>query len=233
MIDVRPFAQLGHANHGWLDANYHFSFSRYYDPNRMNWGALRVWNDDIIAPGTGFGTHPHDNMEIITYVRQGAIAHEDSLGNKGRTLAGDVQVMSAGTGIRHSEHNLEDVPTHVFQIWIIPNKAGHVPSWGTRSFPKDGRAGRFVTLASGYPNESEALPIHADARVLGATLSKGESLEYLLGTQRLAYLVLAKGAIEINGKTVNERDGVAISETEELKIHALEESEIVMVDTAP
>ncbi|MBO1328155.1 pirin family protein [Acetobacter suratthaniensis] len=233
MIEVRPFDKLGHANHGWLDARHHFSFASYYDPARMHWGALRVWNDDAIAPGTGFGTHPHDNMEIITYVREGAITHEDSLGNRGRTGAGDVQVMSAGTGIRHSEYNLEDETTRLFQIWILPDRAGHAPSWGTRAFPRGERAGQFVVLASGQPDADDALPINTDARVLGATLKKGETAEYRLGTDRLGYLVVAKGSVEIEGTTLNERDGAAISKTDVLSVLALEDTEVVLVDTVP
>lgn len=233
MIEVRPFDKLGHANHGWLDARHHFSFASYYDPARMHWGALRVWNDDAIAPGTGFGTHPHDNMEIITYVREGAITHEDSLGNRGRTGAGDVQVMSAGTGIRHSEYNLEEETTRLFQIWILPDRAGHAPSWGTRAFPRGERAGQFVVLASGQPDTDDALPINTDARVLGATLKKGETAEYSLGTDRLGYLVVAKGSVEIEGTTLNERDGAAISKTDVLSVLALEDTEVVLVDTVP
>ena len=150
MIDVRPFEQLGGAHHGWLNARHHFSFAEYYDAERMNWGRLRVWNDDEIAPHSGFPPHPHRDMEIITYVREGAISHQDNLGNKGRTEAGDVQVMSAGTGIAHSEYNLEDETTKIFQIWIQPNQAGLPPSWGAKPFPKGDRSGAFVTLASGY-----------------------------------------------------------------------------------
>ncbi|CAE6926912.1 Pirin domain-containing protein [Pseudomonas marincola] len=136
MIEVRPFEQLGGANHGWLAARHHFSFAEYYDPKRMAWGQLRVWNDDEIAPQTGFPPHPHRDMEIITYVRKGAITHQDNLGNKGRTEAGDVQVMSAGTGITHSEYNLEDETTQIFQIWIMPNQFNSAPSWGAKPFPK-------------------------------------------------------------------------------------------------
>jgi quercetin 2,3-dioxygenase len=136
MIELRPFGKLGGENHGWLDAKHHFSFAGYYDPDRMGWGRLRVWNDDTIAPKSGFPPHPHAEMEIITYVRDGAITHEDSLGNKGRTTAGDVQVMSAGTGIQHAEYNLEPVTTRIFQIWILPDRRGGAPSWGTRPFPK-------------------------------------------------------------------------------------------------
>ncbi len=124
MLELRPFNTLGGAHHGWLDAHHHFSFAEYYDPQRMNWGDLRVWNDDVIAAGTGFPLHPHRDMEIITYVREGAITHQDNLGNKGRTEAGDVQVMSAGTGIAHSEYNLEDKETRIFQIWILPTETG-------------------------------------------------------------------------------------------------------------
>ncbi len=149
MIELRPFATLGAANHGWLDAHHHFSFASYYEPERTQWGALQVWNDDAIAPKTGFPPHPHQDMEIVTYVRAGAITHKDSLGNMGRTGAGDVQVMSAGTGIQHAEYNLEDEETRLFQIWILPDERGHAPSWGARPFPRDDRSGKFVVLASG------------------------------------------------------------------------------------
>src|SRR5436853_7840005 len=159
MIERRPFGELGQEHLGWLDIRYHFSFAQYRDPARMGWGALRVWNDDEIAPGTGFPPHPHADMEIITYVRQGAITHQDSLGNKGRTEAGDVQVMSAGTGIRHSEHNSEPETTTLFQIWIQPSSRGEMPRWGAQPFPKDDRSGRFITLASGMAADGDALPI--------------------------------------------------------------------------
>src|SRR5215218_5654915 len=149
MIERRPFESLGGANHGWLKAKHHFSFAEYYDPKRMGWGALRVWNDDEIAANSGFPAHPHANMEIITYVREGAITHKDSMGNEGRTEAGDVQVMSAGTGVRHAEYNLESVPTKIFQIWILPSDTGGKPSWGTKPFPRADRSGQFVALASG------------------------------------------------------------------------------------
>ncbi|QZP08450.1 pirin family protein [Caenibius sp. WL] len=230
MIELRPFASLGAANHGWLDAHHHFSFAGYHDPDRIHWGNLRVWNDDAIAPQTGFPPHPHRDMEIITYVREGAITHQDSLGNKGRTEAGDVQVMSAGTGIRHSEYNLEDVTTKIFQIWIIPTRDGEAPSWGAKPFPKGDRSGQFVTLASGYGNDGDALPIRTDARVVGATLKAGETAEYPLGKDRKGYLVPATGAVEIEGVRVNARDGAAISDLDVLRVTATEDSEIVLVD---
>lgn len=232
MIELRPFDSLGGANHGWLDAKHHFSFAEYQDPARVNWGNLRVWNDDTIAPKTGFPPHPHRDMEIITYVREGAITHEDSLGNKGRTEAGDVQVMSAGTGVRHSEYNLEDVTTRIFQIWLIPTHSGDAPAWGAKPFPKGDRSGKFVTLASGYENDNEALPIRTDARVVAATLKAGETAEYRIGKDRKGYLVPATGAVTIDDVRVNARDGAAISDLDVLRVTAIEDSEIVLVDAA-
>jgi redox-sensitive bicupin YhaK (pirin superfamily) len=232
MIERRPFAELGGDDHGWLKTKHHFSFAGYHDPKRMSWGALRVWNDDEIAPDTGFPPHPHANMEIITYVRQGAITHQDNLGNTGRTEAGDVQVMSAGTGIRHSEYNREPETTRIFQIWIEPNRSGAAPSWGARPFPKGDRSGRFVTLASGLAGDDDALPIRADARVLGATLKAGETVEYRLGAARNAYLVPAVGSVEVNGVRLGTRDGAAIRDEATLAITAVEDAELVLVDAA-
>ncbi|GIX18574.1 MAG: hypothetical protein KatS3mg120_0250 [Erythrobacter sp.] len=233
MIELRPFNSLGAANHGWLDAHHHFSFGHYHDPARVHWGALRVWNDDTIAPGTGFPTHPHSDMEIITYVREGAITHRDSLGNVGRTEAGDVQVMSAGVGVAHSEYNLEDIPTTLFQIWIIPDARGGQPSWGSRQFPKDDRAGAFAVLASGMAGDADALPIRADARVLGATILAGESVTYTpRSADRHLYLVPATGSIRIDDVEANARDGVAITQMAEVTITALEDTEVVLVDAA-
>ena len=232
MIELRPFDSLGAANHGWLDAKHHFSFGGYHDPKRTSWGNLRVWNDDTIAPQTGFPPHPHRDMEIITYVREGAITHQDDLGNKGRTEAGDVQVMSAGTGIRHSEYNLENVTTKIFQIWIVPTRDGEAPHWGAKPFPKGERSGKFVILASGYDNDNDALPIRTDARVVGATLRADETAEYPLGKDRRAYLVPATGAIRIDDVRVNVRDGAAISDLDVIRITAIEDSEIVIVDAA-
>src|SRR5215218_9109364 len=210
MIELRPFAKLGSADHGWLKAKHHFSFGSHYDPANMGHGSLRVWNDDEIAPNSGFPAHPHANMEIITYVRQGAISHQDSLGNKGRTEAGDVQVMSAGSGIRHAEYNRENDTTQIFQIWINPDRRGGVPSWGTRPFPKQERSGNLVALASGAAGDGDALPIRADARVLGARLEPGQQIEYRLRPGRHAYLVPASGAVSVNGVRIGERDGAAI-----------------------
>ena len=202
MIERRPFADLGGADHGWLKAHHHFSFAEYHDPDRMGWGTLRVWNDDEITPGRGFPPHPHSDMEIITYVREGAITHQDSLGNSGRTEAGDVQVMSAGSGIRHSEYNLEPVTTRLFQIWIRPTERGGSQSWGIR----------------------------APARVLGAKLMEGQSITLDLDPTRFAYLVPATGTIEVNGVRIQHRDGVAITDETSVKIVAKEDTELVLVD---
>lgn len=229
-IDVRPFATLGAADHGWLDARHHFSFANYYDPARMGWGSIRVWNDDTIAPGSGFPPHPHRDMEIITYVRTGAITHKDSMGNVGRTGAGDVQVMSAGTGVTHSEWNAESEATTLFQIWILPREAGGEPGWGMKPFPKHDRAGALQLLASGF-GESDALPIRTDARIFGATLKAGESVSHEVGAGRLAYLVPAIGTLDVSGTPVNHRDGAALTEGR-YTITAREDAEIVLVDAA-
>ena len=230
MIEVRPLATLGAADHGWLDAHHHFSFADHYDPDRMGWGRLRVWNDDRIAPGAGFPPHGHRDMEIITYVRSGAISHRDNLGNEGRTEAGDVQVMSAGTGIMHAEYNAEDIDTTIFQIWIETDRPGAPPSWGARPFPRDDRAGRWETLASGVAGD-DALPINADARVVGATVKAGDSIDYPLAPGRRAYLVAATGAIDVNGQRAVARDGVAIRDVDAIHLTAIEDSEVVLVET--
>ncbi len=238
MIEKRSFDSLGHADHGWLNARHHFSFANYYDPDRMGWGAIRVWNDDEIAPNSGFPPHPHKDMEIITYVRTGAITHQDSMGNTGKTGAGDVQVMSAGTGVRHAEYNLEPETTTLFQIWIMPRANGGAPSWGAKPFPKGERSGKFVTLASGFAEDADALPIRADARVLGATIKAGESLTHTVGEGRYAYLVPALGKVEIDsgseagagGLTLDARDGAALTGGQTVTIRAIEDAEIVLVD---
>ena len=232
MIERRPFSSLGHERLDWLDTRHHFSFAHYHDPARMGWGALRVWNDDEIAPGTGFAPHPHADMEIVTYVREGVISHEDDLGNQGRTEAGDVQVMSAGTGIRHAEYNREAGPTRIFQIWIVPTTTGGPPAWGTRPFPRAGQAGRLIVLASGDEADREALTIRADARVLGGRLGAGETVEYALAPGRHAYLVPVRGTLMVNDVRIEQRDGAAIRDEPLLRLAALRETELVLVDSA-
>lgn len=233
MIEKRDFSSLGHANHGWLNARHHFSFGGYHDPARMGWGALRVWNDDEIAPKSGFPTHPHRDMEIITYVRSGAITHRDSLGNEGRTEAGDVQVMSAGTGVQHSEFNLEAEETRLFQIWIIPNEAGGAPRWDARQFPKGERAGRLEVLASGFDEDiaGGALMIRADARLFGATLGKGETITHCIADGMAAYLVVSAGRVSVDGVAIGERDAAAITGQSEIIITASDDAEFLIAET--
>lgn len=230
MIDIRPFAGLAHRDHGWLDTRYHFSFSDYMDRERMGWGRIRVWNDDRIAPRSGFPPHSHADMEIVTFVRTGAVSHKDSMGNEGRTPAGDVQVMSAGTGVAHAEYNLEEEDTTLFQIWIMPDSAGGEPGWGMREFPRGERAGRWEILASGDPEGDDALPIRADARVLAATVPAGETVAYEAAPWRHQYLVATGGRIRVNGEEANPRDGVAITGEEAIAVEALEDCELVLVD---
>jgi quercetin 2,3-dioxygenase len=229
VIECRPFQSLSGRRCDWLQAKYHFSPMQ----PRSGWGALRIWNDDEIAPDSGFPPHSHSNMEIITYVRDGAVSHRDSLGNAGRIVAGDVQVMSAGTGIEHTEFNLEPQTTRLFQIWIKPKADGGAPAWGTKPFPKKDRAGRFVTLASGFESDREALPIRAQARVLGATLNRDQVLTYDIEGDRFVYLVPAAGSVNVNGVQVDARDGAAIKHLRRLTITALRDSEFVLVDAPP
>jgi len=229
MIDVMPFERLGRFRNDWLNARYHFSFADYYDPRRMGFGPLRVWNDDEIRAGTGFDPHPHRDMEIITYVRQGAISHRDNLGNEGRTEAGDVQVMSAGTGIVHAEYNLEDVETRLFQIWVMPNRTGLPPRWAAARFPKADRAGQLVPLASGEDG-IEALPIHQDATLYGATLLPGQSLTHPLRPGRIVYLVLAEGQLVANGEELKDRDGALLADEAEVRLEAAAASELLLFD---
>ena len=228
MIDIRKFDSLGHADHGWLDARHHFSFASYHDSNRMGWGRIRVWNDDKIAGKSGFPPHPHRDMEIITYVRTGAITHQDSMGNKGRTAAGDVQVMSAGTGVTHAEYNLENEDTTLFQIWIETDKPNAQPSWGAMPFPKESREGAFQLLASGNGDDG-VLHINSDARILGATLKAGETLEYSADPARHLYLV-PSAKVEVNGTAAEKRDGVAITGESTVTVKAEEDAELVLVD---
>lgn len=228
MLELRPFDRLGTFENEWLNAHYHFSFADYHDPARMNLGALRVWNDDTILPGAGFPMHGHRDMEIVTYIREGAITHEDSLGNKGRTEAGQIQVMSAGAGILHSEVNAEAIPTRLFQLWIVPNQRGLPPRWETKPFPRS--HGKLEVMASGRP-EDGAVHLHQDARVLAAALDKGDRVSHRLDGRK-AYLVPAKGSVTVNGQVVAERSGLVAVDEPTLYIQAAEDAEIVMVEVA-
>jgi len=232
MLQLRSKETLDHGDLGWLKARHHFVVSAGGNKANSALGPLIVWNDDEIAPGTGFGRHSHADMEIVTYVRQGAVTHEDSTGNVGRTVAGDVQVMSAGTGISHSEHNRDNDPLKLFQIWLLPHQRGGTPRWDSRKFPKSDRAGRLVELASGDPRNAETLLIRADARVLGATLLAGTTLTHAPARFRHAYLAPAQGVILVNGHRVAVGDGIAAIDEPELTITAEEDAEFILVDAA-
>ncbi len=229
MIDVCPFASLGGFQNDWLNARHHFSFGSYHDESRMGVGGLRVWNDDEIAPGTGFGAHPHRDMEIITYVREGAITHRDNLGNAGRTEAGDVQVMHAGTGIVHAEQNEEASPTRIFQIWLMPNQRGVTPGWRAQQFPK--QPGTALTLIASGVEDNDALPMHADARVFAGRLAAGTTVRQAMLPGRVGYLVAATGSVTVNGVPAQARDGVMITGESEVAITAMAPAELVFVET--
>ena len=233
MLQLRRRDSLSGGDFGWLKARHHFKVSPQGNPAHGPLGALIVWNDDEIAPGTGFDLHGHRDMEIISYVRDGAVTHQDTIGSLGRTEAGDVQIMSAGTGIRHAEHNRDEIPLKLFQIWLLPRSGGGRPDWNSRKFPKADRAGRLVILASGDPRDVDALPIRADARVLGATLMPGDTVSCELAEGRYAYLAPARGVVTVNGERLETGDGVAAISERRLDIRAEEETEIVLVDTGP
>ncbi|MBP6818003.1 pirin family protein [Ferrovibrio sp. MS7] len=233
-----PFDRLGRFGNDWLDSRFHFNFSGVAAPMGFGFGPLRVWNDDHIKPHSGFPMHGHRDMEIITYVRRGAITHEDSLGNRGRTPAGDVQVMSAGTGIMHAEWNEENEATHLFQIWVEPRQRGLKPRWAQAQFPKDDRAGKLVPLASGEEAvraaNPETLLIHQDATLYGALLGKGDSVTHTLPwddkAQRIAYVVVADGTAIVNGNKLSTRDGMAVFEAKSVEITAPEGAEVLLFD---
>jgi redox-sensitive bicupin YhaK (pirin superfamily) len=233
MLQLRQRDRLSGGDFGWLKARHHIKVTPEGDPAYGPLGALVVWNDDEIAPGTGFDFHGHKDMEIISYVREGAVTHQDTIGSLGRIEAGDVQVMSAGTGIRHAEHNRGEVPLKLFQIWLAPRTRGGLPGWRSRRFPRTDRAGQLVTLASGYPSDVDALPIQADARVLGATLLPGDAVSYDLAQGRYAYLAPARGVVAVNGQRIEAGDGVAAIFERRLDIRGEEEAEIVLVDAGP
>lgn len=226
MIKVYPYGSLGMANFGWLDTHYHFSFADYYNPKRMRFGNLRVLNDDTIQPGTGFPMHQHQDMEIITYVTQGAITHRDSQGNEGRTQAGDVQVMTAGTGIFHSEYNLESIESKVLQIWIKPRINNLKPAWKTHQFPKHRSGDSLSLLVSGDGNAP--LTINQDAKIFAAILGKSQTISHDL--QSNAYLVVANGQLLLNDTELNQGDGAEITETNKITLHANLESKLLLIE---
>jgi quercetin 2,3-dioxygenase len=231
MLQLRPAATLDGGDYGWLKAKHHFCVTATGNPDNTAVGSLVVWNDDEIAPGRGFELHGHTNMEIISYVREGTVTHRDTLGNVGLTYAGDVQAISAGRGVKHSEFNLGEEPLRLFQIWLRPRHLGGEPQWGTRRFPKADRANQLVVLASGFSGDAEALRIDADARVFGATLLAGSALAYPLDEFRHAYLAPTRGTVEVNGQSLSVGDGIALKDEPEVRVCTEGEAEFVLVVT--
>ncbi len=232
MMDIVRFDELGKADFGWLQARHHFSFGRYYNPERMGFGNLRVVNDDRVAAGNGFEPHPHDNMEIITYVRRGEIRHRDNMGNDGVTHAGSVQVMSAGTGVTHAEHASATEPTVLYQIWILPNARDVAPRWEMRGFPADPVSEALPLLVSGDAADAAggALYIHADAALYGGRLAAGTKVTQDFGPR--AYVLVSEGAVAVNGQAMRAGDGAAVADEGALRIEAETEAEVVVVRLA-
>jgi len=231
MIVVYPYEKLGHADHGWLDARHHFSFAQYWNPDRVGFGVLRVINDDKIASGTGFGMHPHDNMEIITYVRQGVLTHKDNLGNLGRTGAGDVQVMSAGLGVIHSEYNLDEGDVRLYQIWIEPNRVDVMPRWEMKEFPKKNvETGTLPVLASGYSEDIErgALVINQDAALCGGRLKAGTVIHQPIRGN--AYVLASVGSFSANDIALKQGDGAEVVGETILTLKAETDAEILVIE---
>jgi redox-sensitive bicupin YhaK (pirin superfamily) len=230
MIERRPFDELQREDLGWRKARRHFPLAGLDDPAPNGWGCMRAWNDEEIAPNAGFAMQTHANIEIVTFVREGAITHRDNLGNERRIEAGNVQVVSAGTGIKLAEYNLEHTPAQIFQIWIVPAASGGSPAWATQPCAAPEGSGCFVVLASGNESDHDALPIRACARVLNAKLKVGQSVQYKLAEPRLAYLVSSSGTIEVNGVRIHARDGMNIKDVAMVRIAAIEDADVVMVD---
>jgi redox-sensitive bicupin YhaK (pirin superfamily) len=232
MLQLRTWETLGGGDHDWLKARHHFAIDSLGNPAHARLGSLVVWNDDEIAPHGGFPMHAHRDMEIVTYVREGVLHHEDNSGGRGEIRAGNVQALSAGRGIRHSEYNDGNAPLRIFQIWLLPRRRGIDPRWATKSFAEAQRAGRLVPLASGFPEDEDTLQIDADARVLGTTIEAGQRIAYALPSTRYGYLVPARGRVLVNNHQVGERDGIAITGESGIAITALETAEIILVDAA-
>jgi redox-sensitive bicupin YhaK (pirin superfamily) len=230
MIERKPFAELPSEDSGGLKATHHFSCGKGDEAKRDDWGCMRVWNDEEMSPDTGLPLQIHANIEIVIYVREGTVTHTDSLGNEGRIEAGSVQVVSAGSGIRHAEYNLEQTAARIFQMWITPASSGGAPAWGVQPCSAADHSGCFVAIASGLDSDRDALPIRARARVLNAKLRIGQSIDYLLRESRLAYLIPSTGTVDVNGITIQARDGAAIKNVEVVTITAIDDADVVMVD---
>jgi redox-sensitive bicupin YhaK (pirin superfamily) len=232
MLQLRKAGERGHFDHGWLNTYHTFSFGRYIDRQHMGFRSLRVMNEDFVQPGQGFGTHPHRDMEIVTYVLEGALEHRDSMGNGEVLRPGEFQRMSAGTGITHSEFNpSESEPVHLYQIWLLPERHGIEPSYEQKRFPESGRHNRLRLVASRDGADSSLL-IHQDARILLATILRGEQVTHQLADSRHAWLQVLRGAVSLNGRSLQTGDGAAVSEESALAIEAEENAEIMLFDLA-
>jgi hypothetical protein len=235
MIQIRKANERGHANHGWLDTYHTFSFANYYDPGFMGFRSLRVINEDWVKPGYGFPTHPHNDMEIITYVLEGSLEHKDSMGTGSVIRPGEVQKMSAGTGVRHSEFNhSEDEPVHLYQIWILPEKNGIKPMYEQKVIPADEKKGKLRLVASPLGgNGNGAVKLYQDAELFAADLDQGHAVEHALGQGRYAWVQVARGTVNVNGHELQAGDGAAVSQEKLLKIAGVaEKSEILLFDLA-
>ena len=229
-MQIRTSQDRGHANHGWLDSYHSFSFSKYYDPAWMGFSVLRVINEDVIAPAQGFGTHSHADMEIITYVLQGNLAHKDSLGNVEVIRQGHVQRMTAGTGVSHSEFNASDTePVHLLQIWILPNQQNLPPSYEDKFFTDEHKHNQWCLLASEHA-ENGSLKVHQNMSLFASKLTERKQLDYVLKQSRSAYLQLASGSVEINQKQLNAGDAALFDAAELIQITALTDAEILLFD---
>ncbi len=232
MITLRPAAERGHFNHGWLDTYHSFSFADSWDPKHMGFRSLRVINEDRVAPQMGFGTHPHRDMEIITYVLEGALAHKDSMGTGSVIRPGEVQRMSAGTGVLHSEFNHSpSEKVHLLQIWILPERRGLQPSYEQKNFPAEEKLNRFRVIAS-HDGRDGSVTIHQDAQLSAAMVEEGKTVSYELGEGRYAWLQVAHGEITLNGKALKAGDGAAVEKENQIEITGREQSEILLFDLA-
>lgn len=232
MLKLRPAHERGHANFGWLDTHHSFSFGRYYDPEHLGFRSLRVINDDVVAPDAGFPFHGHENMEIISYVTEGALEHKDSMGNGSVIRPGDVQIMSAGTGVEHSEFNhLKDAPTHLFQIWIHPREDGLAPNYAEKHF-EDAALSNQLRLIVSPDGENDSLLIQQDASLYAARLAEGKSVAHTLAANRHAWVQVLSGDVVVNDKSLTAGDGLAVSEETTLDITATTDAEVLVFDLA-
>ena len=231
MLKHLKSSEMGRGIHGWLDSHFHFSFAEYYNPDNIHFGALRVLNDDIIAAGTGFEMHPHRDMEIISYIVEGELSHKDSMGNEHTLSRGQVQYMSAGTGIFHSEHNWGDTPMRLIQVWILPDSVGYKPAYGDFRFKWEDRFGRWLPLVTSYDNNESTAPvkIHQDANIYATIIDKGSSIDFAVNPGRIAYLVVLEGKVTVNDIAMAQRDALEVVE-EDLKITADKDAHLYLIE---